>query len=425
MNKKLKYTNIEYVKALKLINDKIEVLEDFKGMKVKILHKCSCNKPWYVAPASLLSGNSKTCGKCLTFSEYLITMFGKDAVQKYWSKENSINPWEISYQMNSPKVKILCQEKDYHGSYDITCANFVNGRRCGYCNSNGGKSHWKDSIAQHIIDTYGEDNLEKIWNNDKNILNPWEVPKGSDKRIYLNCIKVDYHGGYSIRTADFYQGAGFCPCCGSKTVHPLDSLGHNNPKALELWSEKNIKLPYEYKVKSREYVYWKCENNIHKDYKRTIIGAVSANFRCLECVKLREESFLQESVKNYILNNYVYELLHEKQCNLVPVNPKTNRFLPFDNELHINDDILIIEVHGRQHYEAFGWNITNAKSNNITALQSLEYQQWKDNLKKQYALSQNAYYLEISYISIENGSYEALIDKMISSILAEAKEGRI
>jgi hypothetical protein len=422
MNKKLKYTTEEYIRLLKTINDRVEVLEDYQGSNVKILHKCGCGKSWYVAPSSLLSGNSKTCGLCITFAEYLVNTYGEDAIDKYWSKDNNLNPWTIPYQSNKFKVKIICQEKDYHGYYETSCASFVNGKRCPYCHPTNGICHPKDSIAQYIVDTYGLDYLNKIWDFDKNSVNPWQISKGSDKRIYLRCLEKDYHGSYNIRTADFFHGIGLCSYCGNKKVHKFDSVGYIHPKSVKLWSDKNLKTPYDFKEKSGKKVYWKCENKLHEDYKRSIHDAVLYEFRCPECVLLKKESLLQEKVRTYILNNYKYKLLHEKQCYLKPINSKTKKLLPYDNELHIDGNLLIIEVHGKQHYELAGWHITNAKKNNSSALKELEYQQWKDKFKKEYALNNNAYYLEISYLSIEDGTYKEIIDNKINSILKSNKK---
>ena len=64
-------------------------------------------------------------------------------------KCNSLNldPYKIR-KCSNKKLWFLCQEKEYHNDYDgyeMTCANFYNGVRCGYCGKK--KIHPKDSLG--------------------------------------------------------------------------------------------------------------------------------------------------------------------------------------------------------------------------------------------------------------------------------------
>lgn len=68
-----------------------------------------------------------------------------------WNK-NPYHPYELKKRSNK-KVWLYCQSHDYHNynqigdkiGYEITCADFYNGRRCGYCGNH--KTHYKDSIG--------------------------------------------------------------------------------------------------------------------------------------------------------------------------------------------------------------------------------------------------------------------------------------
>ena len=99
------------------------------------------------------------------------------------------------------------------------------------------------------------------------------------------------------------------------------------------------------------------------------------------------------------------------------MNPKTNRPLPYDNE--IVDIKLIIEVHGLQHYQLSGFAEMSAKKFGTTPEQELNYLQWKDNYKKQYAISNGYYYLEIPYWTEKDETYKILIENKINEILQE------
>ena len=91
--------------------------------------------------------------------------------------------------------------------------------------------------------------------------------------------------------------------------------------------------------------------------------------------------------------------------------------MPYDNE--IIDMKLIIEVHGCQHYQVTGFAKMSSEKYNTTPEQELEYLQWKDNYKKQYALDNGYYYLEIPYWTEKDDSYKALIDNKINEIMKE------
>lgn len=150
---------------------------------------------------------------------------------------------------------------------------------------------------------------------------------------------------------------------------------------------------------------------------RKIEIAYLSGFECPDCVKERDESKLEEKVRKYINNNLGYKTLHEHKCTLKPLNPKTNRPLPYDNE--IVDIKLIIEVHGLQHYQLSGFAEMSAKKFGTTPEQELNYLQWKDNYKKQYAISNGYYYLEIPYWTEKDETYKILIENKINEILQE------
>lgn len=97
--------------------------------------------------------------------------------------------------------------------------------------------------------------------------------------------------------------------------------------------------------------------------------------------------------------------------------------MPYDNDVTLpSEEHLIIEIHGAQHYYAnTTWNNIRADALGITSAQVLEDQQWRDEYKKQYALSQGYYYLAIPYTAEKDDSYKSLIDSKIQSILNNTK----
>ena len=140
---------------------------------------------------SFTSGEEGTmlCNQCNSFAQWGIDNISEDFLDKYWdwdkNNELGINPWEISKRSNISKVWIICQEKDYHGSYKVICSNFAkeNGTRCPYCNTwASGKVHPLESLGQLLEDK----NLLYLW-SDKNKKSPYEYAPMSNKKAWWKC----------------------------------------------------------------------------------------------------------------------------------------------------------------------------------------------------------------------------------------------
>ena len=347
----------------------------------------------------------------LSFAKWC-TENDKEDVLLRWSNINNFKPDEISYASDY-KIWFDCPSSIHTPEFK-KINNFTSGHEgvmdCKACNS----------FAQWGIDHIDKNFLNKYWDYDKNKdINPWEISKGTSRnKVWIKCQNKDYHVSYLVSCGNFTNKDNRCPLCSNKNgkVHPLDSLGEllKNKELLSIWSSENKKSPYEYAPFSKQKVYWKCVEGEHDDYLRTIHNSNICNFQCPKCIRERDESFLQEKVRKYC-NELGYIILHEHSCTICPVNPKTNRILPFDNE--VVDLKLIIEVHGIQHYKIVGFHQLDADRFGITPEQSLEYQQWKDKYKKDYALSQGYFYLEVPYrTDNESETWKELINNTIEEI---------
>jgi 5-methylcytosine-specific restriction endonuclease McrA len=139
------------------------------------------------------------------------------------------------------------------------------------------------SLAQIVIDRFGEDYLWNHWHPD-NLISPWEISASNcnkDIKIKIKCHNKDYHI-YEQVPASFAKGIG-CPYCINRQVHPLDSLGAIFPEIIERWSDKNDKTPYEFAPHSEKQVWLTCPNGKHDDYLQRIHNAVNYNFTCRQC----------------------------------------------------------------------------------------------------------------------------------------------
>lgn len=271
------------------------------------------------------------------------------------------------------------------------------------------------SLYQWCVDN-DDLNILHRYDDIKNELNPKEISYGRAK-IYLKCPN-EIHPSEEKNILSYITGKGSLDC------NMCNSLGVNYPESMDFWSEKNKKTVFEYSKKNGSRVIWKCGLGKHDDYSRIISNAVKFEFRCPECVRERDESFLQEKVRLYLeelCDKYDWKLNHEHKCSILPKNPKTirskNSLLPYDNELIGNNFNLIIETHGEQHYKICNWHKLNSKKYNTTPQQELEYIQWKDEYKKQYALNNGYYYLAIPYwADDENETYKLMIDDILNHI---------
>ncbi len=151
------------------------------------------------------------CKQCNSIAQYIVDNFPNKDLYDVWDKDKNgeANPWNISRGSRSKKYWFICQEKDYHGSYEATCDKFSSGRRCSYCANM--KVHKKDSLGQYIIDNYGVDFLHKVW-SDKNDISAFEISPNSAKKVWWKCPEGEHEDYLRLCNRSFtYEFR--CPKC--------------------------------------------------------------------------------------------------------------------------------------------------------------------------------------------------------------------
>ena len=356
------------------------------------------------------------CRQCNSIAQYIIDNYGD--LNKVWSDKNGdLDPWSVSIGSDK-KVWLKCTKTDYHDDYNTISASFTTGHGCPYCS--GRKTHPKDSLGQFIIDKYGEEFLWKIW-SDKNDKTPFEFTPYSSKKVWFKCQKKDYHDSYLITCAQFTNGTR-CPYCSGRKAHPKDSLGqyiinnYGEEFLWKIWSDKNDKTPFEFTPRSNKKVWMECPDKKHESFKRSCFLSTLAEYRCPKCSKNRRKSYIEEKTKTY-LEDLGYDVKTECDCTLIPINPKTKQYLPFDNEIILENGVhLIIEVHGAQHYEYKSYkSLSNVSEEQ--AKQGFHYRQLKDRYKRMFCKKCGYEYLELSYKCFRNDKYKEIIDNKIDRIL--------
>jgi len=430
--RKDKYGKISIPKGT-VITVKVEDLQ--KGSCVRVNAECDCcgkefkNLKWNSYLKGIIENNKYYCNKCIkilhdiencnnnikSFKQWCIDNNRRDVLDRWDYELNNKKPDEIGFGNTNKKYYFKCP-RNLHKSELKNIGSFTYGHEgsmnCNQCNS----------FAQKNIDNIGEDFLDKYWDYEKNNelgINPWEIPYQKNIKVWIKCQEKDYHGSTDILCSEFIGGCR-CSYCGNFKTHKLDSLGTLHSEVFGIWSDKNKKSPYEYSPKSTQYAYWKCPEGKHEDYYRRIKNSNNAKFKCPECSRERTESIIQEKVRTY-LELLTYTILHEYNCNIIAQNPKIkNKWgqMPYDNE--IKELKLIIEVHGKQHYEIVPWHKSLAKQHNTSPEKIFHYQKVKDRYKRMFAKSKtNKYhYLEIPYYTDDKKeTWKKLIDDKIDYII--------
>lgn len=207
----------------------------------------------------------------------------QDLLDRWNSPED---PFEISFKSNK-KYRFLCP-RHLHEDIEYNLYDIAEGKnktvKCKKCNSFG----------QFIADKFGEEYLDKIW-SDKNEKTPFDYATNSNKKVWFICVKDSEHV-YDMPIIHFVRDDVGCPYCSGHRVLKKDSLGVKFPKVLNVWSDKNDTTPYEYSVFSSVGVWWKCENGIHEDFKRTIANSHPRDYECPLCARVRSYDAQKEDV---------------------------------------------------------------------------------------------------------------------------------
>ena len=296
-----------------------------------------------------------------------------------------------------------------------------------YCNEGAKKLYGGENIRKAKLKDGKSFYDWCVKNNRQDILDRWDYKNGcspkdvsysTNKKMWFKCDRHPEHKSElkSInRFVNGQEGSIKCKQCNSIAQYIIDKYGKDF--LLKIWSDKNKTSPFKVSIYSKEKIWWKCLKSKHEDYQRTCANAVVEEFRCYNCSKEKEESIIEEKTRLY-LEELGYEVKTEHNCTIRPINPKTRRPLPFDNEIVLeNGKHLIIEVHGEQHYGS-SYFITRKKMTKEEAEKYLHYQQIKDRYKRIICKKADYEYLEIPCTAFnKKETYKKLIDNKIKEIL--------
>jgi len=186
----------------------------------------------------------------------------------------------VEYNGTGNKIAHICScGKDWL----VTPSNILskNSKSCGLCLT----------FAEWGIDNLGDNFLEEYWDYEKNNgIDPWKISYGTEKKVFIFCKKVDYHGSYPIMCISFTKGNRCGYCKGDNLVHPLDSFGQFlidsfGINALELyWDyDKNTIDPFTITKQSNKKFWFKCQEKIYHESYNMACSDFYKGYRCLYC----------------------------------------------------------------------------------------------------------------------------------------------
>ncbi len=208
----------------------------------------------------------------LSFKQWCIENDRNDILDRWDYELNSDTPDKVNYKSNK-KYYFKCPSGKHESqlqSIQYLPAGKQKELPCAKCNS----------FAQYIVDNYSSDYFEQIWSKD-NTIDPWTVPYKSEKKAIFICQNNSDHV-YEMKISYFTKGSK-CPKCKEKEKLN-NSLGNTYKWIFDIWSDKNVKSPYDYSKSTAKKAWFKCHNGIHADYERSINASSSSEFKCPECM---------------------------------------------------------------------------------------------------------------------------------------------
>jgi len=263
-------------------NGDITPLDVLPKVKFKVWWKCNKGNDheWLTSPSTRSQG--KGCPICanlkVVLSNCLATLNPKLAKEWHPTKNADLTPYDVG-EGTGEKVWWKCDKGDDH-VWRTTVSDRSNGRGCPICS--GHKLVLSNSLATVVPD------LAKEWHPTKNgNLTPYDVSKGSEKKVWWKCDKgVDHEWRVSTNSRSS-RGSG-CPICVNQKVVLSNCLATLNPKVAKEWHPtKNGDItPYDVGDKSGKEVWWKCDKGDDHEWQVSINNR-SQGKGCPVCANLK------------------------------------------------------------------------------------------------------------------------------------------
>ena len=301
-----------------------------------------------------------------------------------WSDKNNASMDTFSYGSDE-KVWWKCLDKSYHPDYKQSIYQKARmGTGCPCCS---GRNLVKEDSFASVYPDY-----VKLW-SDKNLKTPYEYTTHSNAKVWFKC-ENGLHSDYQ-QTVNNKSHGKMCMKCGversrASSLKPKgknNTIGSKRPSLIPYWSDNNEKTIYEYNYGTDQFVWWKCENGIHEDYKQKSSNKVFKGYRCPKCKYSRGEKLVSDTLDTMdieYITEYIFLDLHS-------VNSGTLRF-----DFYIPSLKTCIEYDGIQHFEPVGF---------FGGKTTYELQVKNDELKDDYCMNNDIKLIRIPYFLSDEDVY--------------------
>lgn len=408
--------------------DRFVLIEGYTNSYTKARFKCTiCGNEFWSEPRLVLySGGCEVCAGKKVLQGYNDLATLRPDIASCWVEcvdNGNLTPNDVTIGSHKKVVWTCphCEEL-----YITTVNSRITTDGCRKCGSKISASKRTQNVIKQngsLADNFPhlcEEWIECV--DDPNKI-PSEVTCHSSTLVKWKCNTCQHI--WSALISDRTNGHG-CPKCARKEAKQNDisnrikARGSFESVYPELASELLYFIdddwlsPSEVTPKSHKNAMWQCKECGHV-WSTSVLNRANGT-QCPKCTFMKSKSNLQRKVEEY-LDDIWLECLHEQECTLKCYNPKTGNLLLYDNEVIFdNNKRIIIEVNGEQHYKITGFHKMQSKNTDKTPDDMLEYQQWKDNYKKQYALDNGYHFIEIPYYTEENDEYKKIIDSKIEEL---------
>ena len=246
------------------IDDEFYVkIEDLnKGSHALIEVKCDCVNCentntkfiiWRDYNKCILNSGKYYCKKCISkerIENGRLTKLKNGKSFEQWclenNQQNTLNRWDYELNNCKPNKITYGTHKNYYfkcprGLHESELKNihsFTGGQEgsmdCKQCNS----------FAQFGIDNIDKNFLDKYWDYSKNTINPWDIAKGCEEKVWLICQENKDHDSYFSLCKSFSGKNSRCPICneskGEKIISEYLCL-NNFIKIIQIEYKKLIK----------------------------------------------------------------------------------------------------------------------------------------------------------------------------------------
>ena len=349
-------THEQYVEELSRINPNIEVIEEYKGVHVKILHRCKIDGcEWKAKPGNILQGNG--CPKC---AEYVNYSSKAKTHKEYIQEVKKVNPnIEVIGTYINAKTKIMhhCLVHDIY--WETIPDMILKGHGCKECRADKLRAKMNKTHDQYV--------------EELSLINPNIIVVGTyvdaKTKILHYCKR---HDVYWDATPNQLLGGHGCPKCRDQATKERSTKSNEEyVEQLKKYNSDIIALD-EY-IDSKTKIKHKC---LICGYEWSTSPTTILNGggcpRCQETSGERKarQWFERESI------NYVYQMRYD-DCRDINT-------LSFD--FYLPDFNTLVEIQGLQHYKPipyFGGEEKYLK------------QQKHDNIKRDYCKKNGINLIEI------------------------------